>query len=121
MNNRTLSAVTLGLFIISLAIGLMVFAATDYGLIIVLCTTVLIFGIALFAVSFMYPGESGKFGPSDRMYRAISGILAATVGFVGMLHIFTDLSIWILAGVFLIVLASVGISAALINGKKEGQ
>ncbi len=121
MNNRTLSAVTLGLFLVSLAVGLIVFVATGLGAAIILWTTMLIFGIALLAMSFMYSGESGKFGPSDSIYRMVGGILVAVIGLIGMLYTFTDLSIWILVAIFLIALALVGISVALVNGKKEGQ
>ncbi|MDR1955159.1 MAG: hypothetical protein LBP82_04330 [Candidatus Methanoplasma sp.] len=121
MNNRTLSAVTVGAFIISLAIGLIVYAVTDLGFTIILWTAMLIFGIVLFAMSFMYPGASGKFGPSGSSYAMVMGILVAVIGLVGMLYTFTDLSVWILIAIFLIALAAVGISVALMNGKKEGQ
>jgi len=121
MNNRTLSAVVLGSFLISLAIGLIVYAATDLGILIVLWTTLLIFGIALFALSFMYSAESGKFGPSEASYRMVGGILTAVVGLIGMLYTFTDVSIWILIAIFIIALAAVGMIVALTNGKKEGR
>ncbi|MDR3074875.1 MAG: hypothetical protein LBU30_02405 [Candidatus Methanoplasma sp.] len=119
MKSRTLSAVTLGLFIISLAAGLIVFSVTDHGPMIILWVTILIFGTALFVMSFMYSGEIGKFGPSDSIYMMVPAILLAVIGLLGILHMFTDLSIWILVAVFLIALALVGISVALENGKKE--
>ncbi|MCL1811257.1 MAG: hypothetical protein FWG41_03445 [Methanomassiliicoccaceae archaeon] len=120
MNNRTLSAVTLGSLIIALAVGLIVYVATDEWTMI-LWTTLLIFGIALFALSFLYPSESGKFGPSESLYRMVLGILLAVVGIVGILSVYTDLSSLILVAILLIALALVGIMAALMNGKKEGQ
>ncbi|MCL1979154.1 MAG: hypothetical protein FWG60_03240 [Methanomassiliicoccaceae archaeon] len=119
MNNRTLSAVTLGSLIIALAIGLIFYAATDCGWMMIIWTTMLIFGIALFALSFLYPGESGKFGPSESIYRMVLGILIAVAGVIGILNTYTDVSIWILAAIFLIAVALVGITVALINGKKE--
>lgn len=121
MNNRTLSAVTLGSFLISLAIGLIVYAVGDNSWTIILWTTMLIFGIALLAISFMYSGESGKFGPSDSIYRMVGGIIIAVIGIIGILDMFTGLSALILIAIFIIALALVGISVALINGKKEGQ
>ncbi|MDR0309371.1 MAG: hypothetical protein LBH88_01240 [Candidatus Methanoplasma sp.] len=120
MNNRTLSAVTLGAFLIALAVGLVIYASTDHGSMIVLWTTMLIFGMLLFALSFMYSGESGKFGPSESSYRMVAGILVAVIGLIGMLYTFTDLSVLILVAIFIIALAAVGITVALINGKKEG-
>lgn len=121
MNNRSLSAVVLGFFLISVAIGFIVYSATDYGWTIILWTTMLIFGIALLVMSFMYPKESGKFGPSDSIYRMVAGVLIAVVGLIGMLNTFTDLSLWILVAIFLIAIALLGIFVALTNGKKEGQ
>jgi phosphatidylglycerophosphate synthase len=117
-----LSAVTLGSFLISLGIGIIVYVATDYGLMIILWTTLLIFGIALLALSFMYSAESGKYGgPSESTFRMVAGILLAVVGFIGMLNMFTDVSLWILLAIFIIALAIVIIFVALTNGKKEGQ
>ena len=121
MNNKTLSAVTLGAFIIALAVGLIVYSVTDYDWTMIIWITLLIFGIALFALSFLSSSEPGKFGPSDSSYRMIMGILAATIGAVGLLNTLTNLSIWVLIAIFLIVLALVGISVALMNGKKEGK
>ncbi|MCL2031778.1 MAG: hypothetical protein FWG96_00665 [Methanomassiliicoccaceae archaeon] len=120
MNNRTLSAVTLGSLIISLAVGLIVYVLTDRW-IMILWTTMLIFGIALFVLSFMYPRESGKFGPSAFTYIMAWGVIAAAVGTVGILSVYTDISIWILAAILLIVLAVEGMTIAFMNGKKEGQ
>jgi len=118
MNNKTLSAVVLGSFIIALAIGLIAYYATNYGLAIILWVTLLIFGIALFALSFLSSGKSSKFGTSESSYRMVSGILIAVIGLIGILYTATSISIWILAAIFLIVLALVGISVALMNGKE---
>jgi len=121
MNTKTLSAVALGSFIIALAVGLLVYEATSYGLAIILWVAMLIFGIALFALSFLYSGESGKFSPSESSYRMVAGILIAVIGLIGILYETTDVSLLILAAIFLIALALVGISVALMNGNKEGK
>jgi len=121
MNNRTLSAVVLGSFIIALAVGLIAYYATDYGLAMVLWVTLLIFGIALFALSFLYPKESGKFTPSESSYKMVQGIIIAVLGLVGLLYTTASISPIILAAIFLIVLAVTGIAVALMNGKKGGQ
>jgi peptidoglycan/LPS O-acetylase OafA/YrhL len=120
MNNKTLSAISLGSAIIALGIGLIVYVITD-ELAMILWTVLLIFGIALLAMSFLYSGKSGKFGPSEFVYRMVLGILLAVIGVIGILYTYTDVSIWILAAIFLIALALVGILVALMNGKKEGQ
>ena len=118
MNNRSLSAVALGSAIIALAVGLIVYVVTD-RLTMILWTVLLIFGIALFALSFLYSSERGKFGPSESVYKMVLGVLLATAGVVGILYTYTDVSVWILAAIFLIVLALTGITVALANGKEE--
>jgi len=121
MNNRTLSAAVLGAFIIALAVGLIIYAVTDYGLTIILWVTLLIFGIAFFAVSFISPKEAGKFGPSESSYRMVVGIITAMIGLIGLLYTTTDLDPIILIAIFLIVIAVVVIAVALMNKNKEGQ
>ncbi|MCL2148764.1 MAG: hypothetical protein FWH47_05450 [Methanomassiliicoccaceae archaeon] len=119
MNNRTLSAVTLGSLMVSLAVGLIAYVLTD-KLVMILWTALLVSGVALFALSFLYPRESGKFGPSPSTYMMAWGVIAATAGVVGVLGAYTDISIWILAAIIIIVLAVLGMMIALMNGKKEG-
>jgi len=121
MNNKLLSAVTLGSFLISLAVGLIIYVATDCGLLTILWTVLLIFGIALFALSFMYSGESKGFGPSESSYRMVLGIILAVIGLIGILNTFTDVDILILVAIFIIAVVLIGIFTALMNGKKEGQ
>jgi hypothetical protein len=120
MNNKTLSAVTAGSLVIALAVGLIVYVVTDKW-IMILWTFLLIFGIALFALSFLYPRESGKFGPSESSYMMVMSILPAAVGAKGLLNTCTDISNWILIAIFLIALALAGMTVALMNGKKEGK
>lgn len=122
MNNRTLSAITLGSFLISLAIGLIVFAVTGGELTTVLWITMLIFGIALLIMSFRYSGEDRKFGPSDSIYRMTAGIIIAIAGLIGLLNVFIPgLSMLISVAIFLVAVALVGIFVAVTNGKKEGK
>lgn len=118
-NSRTLSAVTLGMFIISLAAGLVVYSMTDAGVSTVLWTTALAFGICLCAVSTLHSGDETGFGPSESMYRLATGAVLAAIGLVGMLHSFTDVSDLILIALFLMIIAAIGIAVALVNGKKK--
>jgi hypothetical protein len=121
MNNKMIPVVILGAFIISLAIGLVVYSVTDYGWMIILWTTLLVFGIALIALAFASSREEGKYGPSHFAYRLAVSIILTTIGVIGMLDTFTDVSIWILVAIFLVAIALTGITIALINGKQEGQ
>jgi len=120
MNNRTLSAVTAVSAIIALAVGLIVYVITD-ELMMILWTALLIFGIALLALSFLCSSESGKFGPSESINRFVWGALMAVIGAMGILSTYADINIWILVAIFLIAMALVGTVALYVNGKKEGQ
>jgi membrane-bound ClpP family serine protease len=120
MNNKTLPALTVGAFLLAVGIGLIIYSATDNGILIVLWIALLIFGVFLLISSTMSSKQSGKFGPSDFSYRLAMGAIVATVGVIGLLYTFTDLSVWILVAIFIIVIAVVGMAIAFTNGKKEG-
>jgi hypothetical protein len=119
MNKNTLSAVTLGLLLLSVAAGIIVWQVTGEVIGVALCTMLLIFGIGLFALSFLDSGVPGKFGPSEATYKLVIGIIIAVFGTAGLLNIFTDLNIWILVAIVIIAIAVLGIAVALTNGKKE--
>jgi len=115
-----MSAVALGSFIIAVAIGLIVYVATGKAMM-TLWTALLIIGIALVAMSFLYPSESGKFRPPESIYILAAGVIIAVIGVIGILNTYTDINFWILVAIFLIALALVGIFAAVSNGRKEGK
>ena len=120
MNTRTLSAVTLGLLLISFAVGLIVGMVTDKGILAIVCITILIFGIVLAAMSLLYPNGQTKFGPSEGMYKLVCGLMLVTIGLVGTLNVYTDIGLTILAAIFIVMIAVIIISVALMNAKKEG-
>jgi len=121
MNNNTTSAVIIGSAIIAVAVGLIVYAAIGGSVTIVLWISTLIFGMSLVALSFLSSNKSGKFSPSEFIYRFVNGVLIAVFGAMGLLYIYADVSNWILVAIFLIALALLGIAAAVVSGKREGQ
>jgi hypothetical protein len=120
MNKNTLSAVTLGLLLLSVAAGIIVWQITDEGPG-ALCVIMLIFGIGLIALSFLDSGVPSKFGPSESTYKLVIGTIIAAFGIAGLLGIFAGLNIWILAALIIIVIAVLGMIIALTNGKKEAK
>ncbi|MDR2845665.1 MAG: hypothetical protein LBV63_00120 [Candidatus Methanoplasma sp.] len=116
MNSRTTSAVTLGLVIIALAVGLIVYYLTDSipgGI----SAIILVAGIAVASTSIGFSGTPDKYGPSDFLYRLVVGLVMAVVGVIILIYAFTDLSTIILAAIFLVAIALIGIFAAVFNGK----
>jgi hypothetical protein len=119
LNNRTLSAVSLGVFIIALAIGFLAYMALDKGVLVILWVTALIFGVALCLMSSLFSDKTTGAGPSDRMYRLAVGAFVALVGLVGLIYTATTVDWIYVLVIFLIGIALIGITVALINNKKE--
>jgi hypothetical protein len=116
MNSRTTSAVTLGLVIIALAVGLIVYYLTD-NVLGGISVIILVAGIALASTSIGFSGVPDKYGPSDFLYRLVVGLVVAVIGVIILISAFTDVSGIILAAIFIIAIAVIGIFAALVNGK----
>jgi len=125
MNNNTLSAITAVAFIVAIAIGLIVYLMTDYGLMIILWVTLLIFGLAFGVLSLWHPKDPSKFGPSPLINNMIIGYIIAMIGVIGLLYTTTDLDPVILIVILLISLAWVIIMGVLakklLTKNKEGQ
>ncbi len=119
LNNRTLSAITLGTFIIALAIGFLAYKALDDGILVILWTTALIFGLALCVMSSMFDDSTTGAGPSERIYRLAVGAFVALIGIVGLAYTSANLDWIYVIALFLIGLAVIGILIALANNKKE--
>jgi len=121
MNKNTLSAVTLGLLLLSVAAGIIVWQVANEGPEVALCVIMLIFGIGLLALSFLDSGVPSKFGPSESIYKLVIGIIIAVFGIAGLLGIFAGINVWILVALIIIVIAVLGIIIALTNGKREAK
>ncbi len=119
LNNRTLSAVSLGMFIIALAIGIIAYMALDKGVLIILWVTALIFGLTLCLMSNLFSDKTTGAGPSERIYRLAVGAFVALIGIVGLMYTATNIDWIYLIAIFLIGIAAIGIAIALINNKKE--
>lgn len=118
-DNRTVSAVVLGLFIIGVAAGFILYSTVKDDITIILWTVLIVGGLALVILSDMFTGKDTGFGPSESAYRAVVGAVCIVIGIVGMLFIFTDVDLWVLAAIFLIAIAVIGMAVALSNGRKE--
>ncbi len=118
-DSRTVSAVTLGVFIIALAVALLAYHFMNKGVLVILWVTALIFGVALCFLSNLYEGKEKRGEPSEGMYRLAVGAVTALIGITGLMSTMGMELIYTVA-VFLIGIAAVGITIALINGKGKG-
>lgn len=74
-------------------------------------------GIGIAALSLMFSGTPDKFGPSERVYRLVAGVLLAIIGAVLLLHGF-GAAWYILIAVLLIGIAILGALTAISNSKQ---
>lgn len=101
--NRTLSAITGAMFLVSLMVGLVLYYMTDMGAGIILWVILIIMGATVAVLAPLQRGRDTNFGPSETDYGLVTGILMLVIGLAGYMHMFTDLD-WI-APVALIILA----------------
>ncbi len=101
--DRTLSAITGAMFLVSLAVGLVLYYMTEMGAGIILWVILIIMGATVAVLAPLQRGRSTNFGPSETDYGLVTGILMLVIGLAGYMYMFTDLD-WI-APVALIILA----------------
>lgn len=119
MNNRTLSAIKLGVFIIALAMGILLYMVVKKNILVIAWGTLLIFGIALCILSRLDSNINTSAGPSNMIYNLAVGSVLALTGFTGLLYSLTDIGIIYAAVIMLVGIALIGIAIALINNKRE--
>lgn len=114
---RTRGALSLGFAVIGIAVALIVFFATDLGIAPSIGVFLLFVGGGLLAMCAGYTGTPDKFGPSERDYRLVWGLLVIIIGVLLILTTFGLDWYWYVA-VIIIAVALIGMAMALINSKK---
>lgn len=95
----------LGIVILAVAASVILWQAFDYSPWIMPFAVVLGVGAYLVAASFAMP-KASRVGPSESSYYAVNGVIAITVGAIGIVKIVADVNIWYLVGAFLAVVAA---------------
>lgn len=113
---RTRQAVVAAFVLIALALAIIVYGATDAGASGAVGVFLLITGIGITVLSFLFSNEPDKFGPSELMYRLVAGLLILIVGLAVLLYAL-DVEGYVIAAVVIIAIALIGLCTALINGK----
>ena len=117
-DKRTVSAVTLGVFIIALAVALVAYNLMNKGVLVIVWITALIFGIALCFLSNLYESSERRDEPSEGTYRLAMGAVTALIGIVGLCGTM-GLELIYTAVILLIGIALIGITVALMNMKRS--
>jgi hypothetical protein len=120
-DNRTVSSVMIGLFLVALAVGLLAWHIGNLDGICIIWITLLVFGICFLALAPIYKNNSNNnFGPSNDLARAVSGLLMILIGTIGLLWSLANLDTITFVATLLIGIAAIGIFAALYSHSKEG-
>ena len=115
---RTKQALVAAFVLIAVALAVIIYGATGLGAKGAVGVLLLIIGVGIAAMSLMFSGEPDKFGPSEKVFRLVMGVIIALVGAVILL--WTAGAAWyILAAVLLIGIALLGAFTAVSNSKKS--
>lgn len=114
---RTRGALTLGIAIIGIAVALLAFFAANVGALPAVGIFLLFVGGGLLAMCIGYTGTPDKFGPSERDYRLVWGLLVVVVGAIMILTYF-DLEWYWYVAVLIIAVALIGMGMAVVNSRK---
>lgn len=104
INTRRSYGLLAGVLIASVALGLIIWKVGDLGVQSIFYTIFAVTGAYLIIASFFQDARL-DFAPSDSSFYLVTGTLLATVGALGFVDMFTDVDIWILVAVFVLVFA----------------
>ena len=93
-----------GVIIASVALGLIVWKVADLEFQSIFYTMFVVIGVYLFIASFFADAKL-DFAPSDSSFYLVIGTLLMTVGALGFVDLLTDVEMWVLVAVFVLVFA----------------
>ena len=93
-----------GVIIASVALGLIVWKVADLEFQSMIYTMFIVIGVYLFIASFFADAKL-DFAPSDSSFYLVIGTLLTTVGALGFVDLLTDVEMWVLVAVFILVFA----------------
>ncbi len=93
-----------GVIIASVALGLIVWKVADLEFQSIFYTMFVVIGVYLFIASFFADAKL-DFAPSDSSFYLVIGTLLATVGALGFVDLLTDVEMWVLVAVFILIFA----------------
>ncbi|MBO4569302.1 MAG: hypothetical protein J5674_05055 [Candidatus Methanomethylophilaceae archaeon] len=114
MNTRTMGAISAGVLLLAVVLGIILYVVTGDALDALWIVTI-VFGIYIAATSLFKNGENG-FGPSNGDAALVGGILLAGIGVTGLLHGFLG-NVLLTVAVFIAIVAAVVIVMAVKNRK----
>lgn len=110
---RTWSAISVGVFLLSLALGILLYMQTN-DVFDAFWTILIVFGIYMAVSSVLRPNDTDNFGPSPADATIAGGVVLAGVGAAGLVYSFTG-EVLYTAVVIIVVVAVVGMMLAIKN------
>ena len=104
IDTRRSYALLAGVIIASVALGLIVWKVADLEFQSIFYTMFVVIGVYLFIASFFADAKL-DFAPSDSSFYLVIGTLLATVGALGFVDLLTDVEMWVLVAVFILIFA----------------
>ncbi len=104
INTRASYGMLAGVLIASVALGLIIWKVGEFGPQSIFYTMFVTVGVFLVISSF-FKDSSMSFAPSDSSYYLVVGTLLLTVGVLGFVDMMTDVEMWILVAVFILIFA----------------
>lgn len=104
INTRRSYGLLAGIIIASVAIGLIVWKVGNYEPQSIFYTMFAVIGVYLIIASFFQDAKL-DFAPSDSSFYLVTGVLLATVGVLGFVDMLTDIEIWVLVAIFILIFA----------------
>ena len=113
MNPRTWNAIAVGMLLIAIALGVILYFYTG-DLLNAFSAILLVFGLYIATTSFARKGGEDNFGPSASDAVMAAGGIVAGVGVTGFVYSLSG-EVLITAAVLIIIVAVIGIAMALKN------
>lgn len=113
LNPRTWNAISAGVLLLAIAIGIIIYYITK-DLLDIFAAILLVYGVYVAVMSFAKKGGEDNFGPSASDAALAGGAVLAGVGLACFAYSFSE-SVLITVAVLIIVLAVVGIAMAVKN------
>ena len=115
LNTRTWNAVTIGIFLIAIALALITYALTGSASYI-LCTLLLALGVIMIGMSTQKNNDNSGYGPSNRDTVTVGGVALLARGIAGFVHIETH-NLLITVAALILIIAATGVLMAVKNRK----
>ena len=115
LNPRTWNAVTIGIFLIAIALALIIYALTGSASYIH-CTLLLALGVIMIGMSTQKNDDNSGYGPSNRDTVTVGGVALLALGIAGFVHIETH-NLLITVAALILIIAVTGVLMAVKNRK----